>query len=82
MSQGMAESELLTDNRVLRQVRRAISYEFRTELEIAKKYKATVRVKFLAGLEPEITGVVHLRNGFPKRESHRSRENSGDTLSD
>jgi hypothetical protein len=32
-------------------------------------------------LRPQITGVMYLRNGFPKRKSPRSPENPGDTLS-
>jgi len=37
MSYGVAESELLTEDRVLRRVQGAMSYKFRTRLDVNKE---------------------------------------------
>ena len=37
MSYGVAESELLTKNTVLRRVQEAMSYKFRTRLDVNKE---------------------------------------------
>jgi hypothetical protein len=46
MSYGVAESELLTEAAVLRWVRGAMSYKFRTGLDVNNEVKDNPREKF------------------------------------
>ena len=80
MSYGVAESELLTEDTVLRRVQGAMSYKFRTGLDVNKEVTATRESEVLAANQ-QSPGVAYLRSRFPTRKSLRSPENPGDTLS-
>ena len=80
MSYGVAESELLTEDTVLRRVQGASSYKVRTGLDVKKDVNAK-HASVKVGLRTKITGVAYLPSSSPTRKTPRSGQDPGDTLS-